>query len=111
MLIQPYIENAIVHGLIPKNQNGEIKLEIHSENDLYHCIITDNGIGRQKALQLKNSSANPHKSIGMSVTKSRLELINIISNIKITEKVTDLFDNENNPIGTQIDIFIPRNFS
>ena len=76
MLIQPYVENAILHGLMPKEGRGNIRISFKHEADVLGCSIEDDGIGRKHALQLKNKTRKEHQSTGMLVTKKRLEILN-----------------------------------
>jgi ligand-binding sensor domain-containing protein len=77
MLIQPYVENAIWHGIQHKEANGFVKLSVqnHAPNVLM-CRIQDNGIGRKKAGEIESASSTRHQPVGMTITKQRLELIN-----------------------------------
>ncbi|MBI4947174.1 MAG: histidine kinase [Bacteroidetes bacterium] len=109
MLIQPYVENAIIHGVIPK-ENGKGKIEISvSQNDTYIiCIIQDNGIGRKKSQALRISSkGNEHESMGMKITSERLEVLNRIHHSDLSVRITDLEDENRNALGTKVEIFIP----
>ncbi len=108
MLIQPYVENAIIHGISAK-ENGKGKIEITiSQTDTYIiCTIADNGIGRKKSEELKKNSSHPkHESMGMKITNERLEVLNRIhkSNLSV-----NIIDEEENGIatGTKVEIFIP----
>lgn len=82
MLLQPFCENAIWHGLMHlpacRQGNGLGKLEIMMgmQDDQLQCIITDNGIGREKAAALKNKSGAKQKSFGLKITTERLALFN-----------------------------------
>lgn len=105
MIIQPYVENALKHGLAHKD--GEKILSIHffhsPENQL-GVIITDNGIGR-KSSALINASRQPgHHSLGMQITEQRLILLH--ENSKSPVEITDLYDDEGNPAGTRIKLFL-----
>ncbi len=65
MLIQPFIENAIIHGLANKQSDGKILVELQKNGELMHCIVEDNGIGREKAIELKEkSSKSKRQSLG-----------------------------------------------
>lgn len=107
MLIQPYVENAIKHGILPSLTIGKIKIEILKHQNLLKCIIEDNGVGRQESF--KKNVNNEYRSFGTTITKERLFLINELYNRELSEKVIDLFDNDGNPIGTKVEIFIPFN--
>jgi len=102
MLIQPYVENAVIHGVGPlKSRKGEIRIEFELENEFIKCIITDNGVGRSYH-QINTS----HKSKGMKLTKERLQILNRQSKLNNTVKVIDLYDKNSQAIGTRIILFI-----
>jgi len=106
MLIQPYVENAIWHGISPKTGTGVIIITFKLEKEnLLKCVIEDDGIGRKKSLVM---SKEPRKktSLGMSITKERLEIINSLKNSKLSIHIIDLEKN-NSPTGTKIELFIP----
>ncbi len=107
MLIQPYVENALIHGLLNKQEAGSLQIEFDLENDVIKTKIIDNGIGREKASEFNKSKTQKHKSLGMSVTKERLNLLNSLKDKSINEKITDLKDDNNNPSGTLVELFIP----
>ena len=104
MLIQPYIENAIWHGLMNKQKKGDIKIDLFLSEGYLCCTIEDNGIGRGKAAEIKLRRKIEQKSVGMSITKERLDLINE-NNINV--KIIDLKDNKEGALGTKIEIKIP----
>ncbi|MGI9550144.1 MAG: tetratricopeptide repeat-containing sensor histidine kinase [Aurantibacter sp.] len=107
MVLQPFIENAIWHGLMNKEEaKGYIKISIREENDLLKCMIEDNGIGREKALQLKNKAAIKTKSMGLNITQKRLELLGK-KELREMIRFTDLKDQSDRPTGTRVDVFIP----
>ncbi|MBI3501589.1 MAG: histidine kinase [Bacteroidetes bacterium] len=107
MLIQPYVENAIIHGVVPKeNGNGKIEISI-SQNDTYIiCMITDNGIGRKKSEEIKSKSSPLHESMGMKITNERLEVLNRIHHSNLSVNIFDLQEN-GNALGTKVEIYIP----
>jgi ligand-binding sensor domain-containing protein/two-component sensor histidine kinase len=77
MLIQPYVENAIWHGIQHKATNGFVKLSVKNHgNNMLLCRIQDNGIGRRRAGEIASASGNRHQPVGMTITQQRLELIN-----------------------------------
>ena len=84
MLIQPFVENAILHGLAGKKERGLIRVGFSANKELMHCFVEDNGIGREEAMEIKKKSGKAtHRSLGMQVTKERLEILNE----KTTEEV------------------------
>ncbi len=106
MLLQPYIENAIWHGISHKTSAGIIKINLTLENEnLLKCEIEDNGIGRNKAMKMRKEEKQ-NKSLGMSITKDRLEIINSLKNSKLNINIIDLEENSI-PSGTKIELFIP----
>jgi len=108
MLLQPFVENAIIHGLANKKEKGKIKVSLSTNTELMHCKIEDNGIGREKALDLKKKSGKAgHGSLGMQVTRERLEILNEKTKEDVFFKINDLKDEEGNPIGTLVDLKIP----
>ncbi|MEM9672508.1 MAG: tetratricopeptide repeat protein [Bacteroidota bacterium] len=105
LLIQPYVENALVHGLRYKPEGGKLKIELkQKESDLW-CIVEDNGVGRKKAKRHKQQSTLPSR--GMSVTQQRLETLNVGKTRRTSVRILDLTDEENQPQGTQVEIIVP----
>lgn len=108
MVLQPFIENAIWHGLLHKEGVGELKVEFKEKGDELECIIEDNGVGRKMALKLVEGSSIKRKSMGIKLTKERLKLINK-SKINDWIQIIDLKDPSDNGIGTRVKICIPIN--
>lgn len=108
MLIQPYVENAILHGLVPKKDKGRLDIELRSDDQHIICVISDDGIGRKASRQLKERSMKQkHQSFGMKITHDRLELLNSVQQSNLSVNVTDLEDKFGEPTGTRVEIFIP----
>jgi ligand-binding sensor domain-containing protein len=101
MIIQPFIENAIWHGLLHKESPGQLDISIERFGSGLKCIITDNGVGRKKAAELKSKSVNKEKSYGMKITKDRLAMLNGESKVSGVE-IIDLEDEKGNSTGTQV---------
>lgn len=111
MLMQPFVENAIKHGLKyvddAQNQRGKIVVEFAEKGNLLECSVTDNGIGRAKAAELnKNSMETYHKSTALTVTQERLDLIQEDESVHALE-IIDLYDESGNAAGTKVIIRIP----
>lgn len=104
MLIQPYVENAVKHGMSSAKKTGKIRITIVRYNDFLKCTIEDNGVGR--AITLKNKSSD-YRSFGTSITKERLAVINELYHNQLSEHVIDLYDSHGNASGTRIEIYIP----
>ncbi|HEX7412847.1 MAG TPA: histidine kinase, partial [Bacteroidia bacterium] len=107
MLLQPYVENAILHGLVPKDGGGILKINFFIKENFLHITIEDNGIGRKKAAEIKNQSRKSHDSMGMKITKDRLRLLSNVQQVSYTVTFTDLQDAQNNPLGTHVEITAP----
>gem|GEM_PF-6949412 len=107
LLLQPYVENAIWHGLMHKEQGGNIDIKAAIRNDsLLIVTIKDDGIGRAKATELKSKTATLHKSFGMKITSERMELINLKYKTVNSVTIDDLKDETGEPAGTLVTIQI-----
>jgi LytS/YehU family sensor histidine kinase len=108
MLLQPYVENAILHGLTPRGEGGHLDIIMRMQGNTLLCRIRDNGIGREKAREMRQlSGRKDHRSLGMKITSDRLELINNLHGSQLSMTITDLKNEDGTPAGTQVDIFIP----
>lgn len=103
MLIQPFIENAIIHGLAPKQKDMHLELTINKMGGLLICTIKDNGIGRAKASEIAQKKATGHQSMGIELTKKRI-LLQFQKNLLIKDSIdiTDNYDENGNPTGTTV---------
>jgi len=106
MVIQPLVENAILHGLVHSAEKGHIRIELELQNNFIFCTIEDNGIGRVKAAEIRDASGIKRKSRGMLITRERLEILNKQNKEKLAIKVIDLQDDHGNPSGTRVEINI-----
>jgi sensor histidine kinase YesM len=107
MLLQPFVENAIWHGLMHKKTTGTIKLIIkNSGPNLLKISIVDDGIGRDKAAQL-NSKSGTHKSFGIEITSHRIEMMNKLYSTGNRINIIDMKDDHGNATGTRVDLIIP----
>jgi tetratricopeptide (TPR) repeat protein len=107
MLIQPFVENSICHGLVPGENKGLIKIELKLEKDYISCTIEDNGIGREAAMNRKVTSQSNHNSLGTQIVTSRLDLVNALYGTSLKTIYTDLKSNTGEPSGTRVEIYIP----
>ena len=76
LIIQPFVENAIKHGLLPSNKNGLIQIIFSDGDDQITCKIIDNGIGRKASMKRKQESIQANKSRGLELIKNRVEVLN-----------------------------------
>ncbi|MDF1699223.1 MAG: histidine kinase [Saprospiraceae bacterium] len=107
MIIQPYLENAIWHGLQHKTEGNRV-LSVHfekAEDHRIHLCIRDNGIGRAKAQELKSKTVIEKKSYGMEITQERINLASG-KNATDTITITDLFEGDR-PTGTEVRLLLP----
>lgn len=107
LIIQPYVENAIWHGLMQKKQNGYLEIELFAEGKLLFCKITDNGIGRKKAGELKSKSALTYKSMGMNITADRIAMLQRHHKNENFIVINDLVLPDGSVAGTEVIIKIP----
>ena len=103
MLIQPYIENAIIHGLVNKTQGkGLLKLKIDFHEDILEVMVEDNGVGRAKAMEIVEKSGYQRSSRGMLITQERLDQLNKQKGKTFEVKIIDLHDKQELPCGTRV---------
>ncbi|HFS67655.1 MAG TPA: hypothetical protein ENK67_05525 [Flavobacteriia bacterium] len=109
MIFQALIENAIWHGLAPKEQERKLKMTVTKEDSYLKIIIQDNGIGRDKAQEI-NMKKKVHlrkESMGIKLTEERLAIFTQAKQLNYKLKFIDLYDADNKPIGTQVVIYLP----
>jgi tetratricopeptide (TPR) repeat protein len=107
MLIQPYVENAICHGLMLREEKGLVKISLTLQEDCLSCIIEDNGIGREASREINMKKQQNHNSLGTRITESRLNLVNSFYGKSLKIIFTDLKDENGNATGTRVEIHIP----
>lgn len=105
LLIQPYVENAILHGLYNRESGGNLSIRIREEDEgTLLFIIEDNGIGRAAAKELRKRNFLPHTPMGINITEERLKLIN--QGHRTAFEVEDLMEPDGSPAGTCVRIRI-----
>ena len=102
LLLQPFAENAIWHGLMHREGQGLLEIELSMDNKILTCAITDNGVGRNKASEIKSKSIEKQKSMGLQITKERLALHNKNHDAQTFFNIEDLTDNEGKSAGTRV---------
>jgi sensor histidine kinase YesM len=105
MLIQPYLENAVWHGLRYRDSVGFLKLSMEQDNGSLVVTITDNGIGRKKSAELKTENQKKHKSTGLKNIRERLLILNSVYRTHYEVTVMDGVDGE----GTMVRVRLPIN--
>ncbi|MEP6646595.1 MAG: two-component regulator propeller domain-containing protein [Saprospiraceae bacterium] len=105
MTIQPFVENAIHHGLLNKiGRDKKLDIEVKLEDHFIKYTITDNGVGRLKAGEYKKLNHISRKSLGLQITSERIHLFN--KNENNTIKISDLYDIQGNPDGTKVEVWL-----
>ena len=106
MILQPFVENAVWHGLSKKKSGGLIQVRFNLEKEYIICSIEDNGIGRIASFKQKPRLEN-HESKAISITQKRLQLLEKKYNCSSSLKIEDLFDLHRKPLGTKVELKIP----
>jgi len=106
MIIQPFAENALWHGLIHKKGEKKLTISFEQEKNFLTCIVTDNGVGRDHSAELRPSNTMKKRSMGMKITEERLTLLETEASISIA----DLKNDNGEACGTQVTIIIPLEF-
>lgn len=108
MLLQPFVENAIWHGLMHRTEGGKLTIHIEEQGGMLLCTIQDNGIGRRRAAELKSKSASFKKSMGVEITANRLQMLyNGSGGGADALRIEDLEDESGEPLGTRVMLRIP----
>jgi len=106
MTIQPFLENAIWHGLMPKVNDRRLRLELAKDNRLLRITIQDNGVGREYSSRKKSSSdLAGTKSYGLQIIRERFEVLSTMRGKRSDFEIIDLQDEMKNSVGTQVNIF------
>ena len=109
MIIQPYVENALEHGLrsLPSG-HVLVKFQYHSEEEIL-CIVEDNGIGLEAAAKIKekNRGERKHRSMGTMITEKRLDILNRTHGRKVSVQTIDLQKDNPKMKGTRVEILLP----
>jgi ligand-binding sensor domain-containing protein len=107
LLLQPYVENSIRHGLLHKKGKGHLLVQITKEESALFCVIEDNGIGRRKAAEIKMKQGTFQQSLGSKITEDRIDILNSLYSNDIDIRYVDLEDEMGQPRGTRVEITLP----
>ena len=107
LIIQPYSENAVWHGLMNKEEKGHLSIEVMTQDGWLLIKITDDGIGREKASILASESAAQHRSMGLGITSQRIAMMREHYSKEPAVTITDLVEPDGNPCGTEVVIKLP----
>lgn len=107
LILQPFVENAIWHGLQHKPGPGHIQITINKRDNALFVVVEDNGIGRNTNFKAEQPEPLKKKSFGIPLTEERLKILNETKNVKAYFTVTDLFTKDNQPAGTKVELSLP----
>jgi LytS/YehU family sensor histidine kinase len=107
LIIQPYAENAIWHGLMHKEEKGHLEIDITQEGETLLFRIKDDGIGRQQSAAMTSKSATRHKSMGLKITADRIAMLHRSVSTQSPVVINDLVNADGSPAGTEVIITIP----
>lgn len=107
LLLQPFVENSIIHGLIPKKEMGEIKVHFAIQNQNLVCSIIDNGIGYKTSRSMKANSVVIHKSMALDITKKRLEMMEAFTSKTAQVSIDEIVDADQIVQGTKVVLHLP----
>jgi putative methionine-R-sulfoxide reductase with GAF domain len=102
LMIQPLVENAIWHGLLPSTKNKKLSIGFARKGDSIICSIEDNGIGFRKSIQQKKQSKNIHHSVGLDNLRKRINILNEKFEAACSVTIKDLEDEQPNETGTRV---------
>jgi len=104
LLVQPYVENAIVHGLRNKEGPGHLIIGLRKREGHIIVVVEDNGIGRKRAMELNGYRDRHHHSVGMTLTERRIQLLDQQQNHATKVHIEDLYDGDDLALGTKVEI-------
>jgi hypothetical protein len=103
LLLQPYVENAIIHGLMPKEGEKHLLIHLYKEDKMLYCVVDDNGVGRGNKL----TASDGHISRGQKLTDDMLTTMKQLLHTDARIVITDKKDSVGNPAGTRVELIIP----
>ena len=109
MIVQPFVENAMLHGIMHREDGGKVHIHFILHSDWLEITIEDNGVGRLKSAAYKSENTEPHQSIGIQVATKRLEALKKNDTTPAGINIIDLFDDAGEGCGTKVVVAIPVN--
>jgi sensor histidine kinase YesM len=107
LLVQPFVENAIEHGIRHKKGKGNVKVEFLLHDHWLSVVVEDDGVGRTKAREFEELKRKDHTSVSTNLIRERLKILNRKSRRKISLEIRDLYDEAGNAAGTRVEIVVP----
>ena len=111
LLVQPFVENAILHGIVPKEGDGRIEVNFNVISNQLICTITDDGIGLTQSKSMKENSVKAHQSMALDITKKRLEMMETSRLQKANVSIEEIQNRNNEIIGTKVVITLPIQYT
>ena len=111
LLIQPFIENAILHGMVPKEGDGSIEVRFDVSDNQLVCTITDDGIGYVTSKALKENSVTAHRSMALEITKKRLQMMEAATTQSASVTIEETLDENKQASGTKVVISLPIQYT
>ena len=108
MMIQPFVENAILHGILPKTENGNITIRFYENNNKLVCEVEDDGVGRAATAGKKNFD---HHSMATEITQNRMNAISTLNSEKMQFWVEDKKNGKGEPCGTKVILEMPVKYN
>ena len=110
LILQPIVENSILHGLKKKTAPGHINIVITEKKGLLHVVVEDNGIGRSNHKKASEYPLIKSESLGIKLTEDRLKILNKMHGIEAGLHITDLYTEKNEPAGTRVELYLPISY-
>jgi LytS/YehU family sensor histidine kinase len=107
LLAQPFIENALEHGIRHKGEKGHIEMRFTRDDSGLLVEVQDDGVGRTASAEIESGKTDHHPPMATSITRERLEILGKKARRKVTLEITDLYDDSRKACGTQVNILIP----
>jgi len=107
MIVQPFVENAMLHGIMHRDNGGKVTVVFSNHTDWLQITIEDNGVGRKSSAAFKSENAEPHHSIGIEVATKRLIALKKNNDTPAGIEIIDLVDETGQGLGTKVMIAIP----
>ncbi|MDD2985934.1 tetratricopeptide repeat protein [Flavobacterium sp.] len=111
LLLQPFVENSIIHGLIPKAEKGKISIHFSIEKNSLSCTIEDTGIGVENSKEFKQNLVSVHKSMALDITKKRLEMMEASTSQKAKVEIKEVKNEKGETQGTKVFLNLPIQYS
>ena len=106
LLLQPFVENSIIHG-IQNKEGGLIKISVSREDGMIRCVVEDNGIGRKKSIKIDSDKGKKRESLGIKITNERLQIINRLKKAKTAINIFDINETDRLMSGLRVELLLP----